>query len=94
MVIQLNEFNYEEVKTQGLFDTRDSSESDAIIADLLEKKSILNEGYRGLKREHEIQSMRLCEVTKQKKKGEEEKVMVEEDKRQMAIRIEERPSDV
>lgn len=38
------------------------SESDAKIVDQLEKIKILNEEIRGLKREHEMQSVRICEV--------------------------------
>ena len=55
---------------------------------------MLHEEVIGLKREHEIQSVRLCEVTKQKKKVEEDKDLDDEDKRQMAIRLEERSFDV
>lgn len=40
-----------------------SNASDVAIVDLLEKNNILNEEVRGLKREHEIQLVRLCEVT-------------------------------
>lgn len=45
-----------------------------------------------LKREHEIQIVRLCEVTEQKKKVEEDRTMVEEDKMVMGTRLEERIS--
>ena len=38
--------------------------------------------------------MRLCEVKKLKKKAEEDRVMVEEDKRTLTNRLEERSSDV
>ncbi len=40
----------------------------------------MNEEVIALKREHEIQTVRLCEVTKQKKKVEEDKAKVEDDK--------------
>ena len=49
----------------------------------------MNEKIRALKREHEMPSLRLCKVTKQRKKVEEDRTIVEEEKRVMATRLEE-----
>ena len=61
----------------------------------------LNGEFRALKREHEIQVVRLYEVTKHKKNNEGGKEKVEddnamnvEDKRQMNTRLDERINDV
>ena len=45
---------------------------------------------KNLKLEQESQAMLLCEVTKQKNKFIEEKSMIEEDKRILANRLEEK----
>ena len=94
MVIQKNDTLYQEVDSKGMFNNGDSSENDTTITYLLEKNNILNEEVRGLKRENEIQLVRLCEVTEHKKKAEEDKDMVEKDKRQMNTRLDERTYDV
>lgn len=94
MAIHIKELNYEEVDTQVLFETGNSSDSDATIVDLLGKNIILNEEVKGVKRENEIQLARLCKVTEQKKKAKEDKVFTEEDKRLTIIRLEERTYDV
>lgn len=46
--------------------------NDKESTDLLDKNKLLNEEIRGLKRENEIQLIRLCEVTKQRKNVEED----------------------
>ena len=60
MEIQQNDTQYKEGSIEDLSDEGRSSEIDAIIEDLLEKNNILNKEVR----EHEIKSVRLCEVTK------------------------------
>lgn len=70
-----------------MFEITRLGENDSTYAQLLEKNIILNEKVKGIKREHEIQLVRLCEVTKKKKK-------VEEDKRKKENRLEERISIV
>ena len=91
LAIQIKEFHYEEVETEGLFETINSN--DTTSTNLLEKKRLLNKVI-GLKRKHEIQLVRICEVTEQKKKVEEDKVFIEEDKRIIETRLEERISNV
>ena len=94
IVIQQSESQYKEEDTIGLFDTSNFAENDKVIKELLEKNTILNNEVRTLKREHEIQSVRLCEVVEQKKKAEDDKAMAEVDKRQIATRLDERTSDI
>ena len=94
MAIQPNDTLYKEVDVKDLFNSGNTSDSDATIIDLLEKNKFLSKEFRELTREQEIQSVRLCEVTEQKKKDEEDKIMAKEDKRQMATRLEVRPFDV
>ena len=51
------------IDIEGLFDDGNSSESDVAIENLLEINNTINEEIRGLKKEHEIQLVRLCDVT-------------------------------
>ena len=60
----------------------------------MEKNGTLIEEVRNLKIEQEIQSIFLCEVIEQKKKVEEEKVMIEDDKRILANKLEEKTSEL
>ena len=56
----------------------------------MEKNKGQVEEIRNLKIEQESQAMMLCEVTKKKKRSIEDKVMIEEDKRNLANRLEEK----
>ena len=56
----------------------------------MEKNRVQAEEFRNLKLEQESQAMILCEVTKQKKRAIEDKVMIEEDKITLANRLEEK----
>ena len=60
----------------------------------MEKNGTLTGEDRNLKREQEIQLVLIWEVSKQKKKVEEEKVMIEDDKRILTNRLEEKISEV
>lgn len=80
MTIQISNTQYKEETVEELFDEGSSSEFDATIVDLFERNKIMNEEFIALKRENEIQEVRLCEVTKLKKKDEEDKAKTEEDK--------------
>ena len=79
MTIQQGDTQYQELDIVGLFDEGNSSEYDEAIVDLMEKNNALNEEVRNLKREHEIKLVRLCKETKQRKKDEEDRVMINED---------------
>ena len=92
--IQQHDTHHEEIDTIGLFDDEKSKEFDEVVVDLMEKNNALNEEVRNLKREQEIQTIRMCEVSEQKKKVEEEKVMIENEKRMLVNRLEERSFDV
>ena len=54
----------------------------------MKKKKSQVEEIRNLKIEQESQAMMLCEVTKQNKRAIEDKFMIEEDKRNLANRLE------
>ena len=59
---QMNDHQYVEEKIDGLLPSSNSDEADQAIKELLEKNGSLQEEIRKLKREQEIQSIRLCEV--------------------------------
>ena len=44
--------------------------------------------------EHESQAMMLCEITEQKKREIEDRVMLEDDKRNLANRLEEKSTEL
>ena len=85
-----NDTQYREIDTTKLFSNDDSNEFDATIVDLIEKNRVQAKEIRNLKLEQESQAMMLCEVTKQKKKAMEDKAMIEEDKRILAKKLEEK----
>ena len=92
--IQKNDTQYEELDTGGLFDEGNPSEYDGTIAYMMEKNNALTEEIRNLKREREIQLVRLCEEIELRKKAKEERIMIDEDKKSLTNRLEERTSDV
>ena len=73
-----------------MFANGDTKEFDAAIEDLMEKNRPQAKEIRSLKIEQESQSMILCEVTEQKKRAIEDKAMIEDDKRNLANRLEEK----
>ena len=60
----------------------------------MEKNIAQAEEIRNLKIEQESQTMMLCEVTEQKKRAIEDKVMIEDDKRNLANRLEEKSTEL
>ena len=56
----------------------------------MEKNIAQEKEIRSLKMEHESQAMMLCEITEQKKSVVEDRVMLEDDKRNLANRLEEK----
>ena len=56
----------------------------------MEKNRVQAEEIRSLKMEHESQAIMLCEITEQKKRAVEDKIMLEDDKRNLANRLEEK----
>ena len=69
---KMNDHQYVEVKIEDLLPSSNSEEADQAIKELLEKNGSLQEEVRKLKREQEIQSIRLCEVLDQRNKAQEE----------------------
>ena len=56
----------------------------------MEKNRAQVEEIRSLRMEQESQAMMLCEITKQKKRAIEDRVMLEDDKINLANRLEEK----
>ena len=69
-------------------------EFDAEIVSLIEKNRAQEEKIITFKIGQESQAMMLCEVTKQKKRAIEDKVMMKDDERNLANRIEEKSIDL
>ena len=82
--------HYKEIETSKLFIDGNQSKFDATIANLMERNRAHEEESRNLKLEQESQAILVYEVTKQKKKAIEDKNLLEEDKRVLAHRLEEK----
>lgn len=89
MEIRKNKSKYKEEIFEDIYNEGRSSDIDTTIEDLPERNKNMNEEMKVLKREYEIMSIRLCEVTKQKKNIEDEKDGIEEDKRKIIARLDE-----
>ena len=61
---------------------------------MMEKNRVQAEEIRNLKIEQESQAMMLCEVTEQKNRAIEDKIMIEEEKRNLANRLEEKSTEL
>ena len=68
----MNDLKYVEEKIEDLLPSSSSDEANNAIKELLEKNGSLKEEIRKLKREQEIQTIRLCEISKQRKKAQED----------------------
>ena len=90
IAIAENDIHYKEIDTTQVFSKEYSKEFDAAIAELMEKNRFQAEEIRSLKIEHESQAMMICEITEQKKRAVEDRVMLEDDKRNLAKRLEEK----
>ena len=93
MAIQSNESNFKEEDITRLFDDGNPREYDSTIADPIEKNNTLKEEVKNLKREHEIQAIRLYEEIEQRKKDIEEKVSIKDDIRVLINKLEEKTSN-
>lgn len=67
----MNDNQYVEEKIEDFFTLRNLDEANKAIKELLEKNGSLQEEVRKLKREQEIQSIRLCEILEQRNKASE-----------------------
>ena len=94
MAIADNDIHYKEIDTTEVVAKGDSKEFDAAIAELMEKNRIQEEEIRSLKIEHESQAMMLCEITEQKKREVEDRAIFEDDKRNLANRLEEKSTEL
>ena len=83
-----------EIDTSKVFANGDTKEFDATIVDLMEKNRAQEEERRSLKIEQESQAMMLCEITEQKKRAIEDKAMIEDDKINLANRLEEKSTEL
>ena len=79
--IEENDTQYHEMETTKLFADGKSNEFDVAVTDLMEKNRTLAEEIKNLKIEKESQAILLCEVTEQKNKAIEDKVMIEDEKK-------------
>ena len=68
---QMNDHQYIEEKIEDFLPSSNSNEANNAIKELLEKNGSLQE-VRKLKREQEIQSIRLCEILEQRNKEQED----------------------
>ena len=68
----MNEHLYIEERIEDIHSASSPNEANEAIKELLEKNSSLQEDVRKLRREQEIQSVRLCEVMEEKNKIKEE----------------------
>ena len=89
IAIAENDTQCNEIDTKKVFANGDTEEFDAKIVDLMEKNRAQVEDIKYLKIEQESQAMMLCEVTEQKKRSIEDKATIEDDKRNLANRLEE-----
>ena len=71
-VVHMNENPYNEERIEDIYPKRNSGEANEAIKDLLEKNSNLQEEVRKMKREQEIQLVRLFKVMEEKDKAKEE----------------------
>ena len=94
MAIAENDIHYKDIATTQVFANGDSKEFDAAIEKLMEKNIAQEEEIRSLKMEQESQAMMLCEITKQKKREIEERAMLEDEKRNLANKLEEKSTEL
>ena len=94
MAIQSNESNFKEEDITRLFDDGNPREYDSAIIDLIESNNTLKEEVTNLKREHEVQAIRLCEEIEKRKKAIEDKVMIENDIRVLRNKLDEKTCDI
>ena len=71
LATQISDNIYNEQRIEDVYLERNLDEVDEAIKDLLEKNSNLQEEVKKLKKEQEIQSVRLCEVMEEGKKTKE-----------------------
>ena len=94
IAIAENDIHYKEIDTTQVFSNRYSKEFDATIAKLMEKNRAQAEEIRSLKMEQDSQAMMLCEIIEQRKREVEDRAMLEDDKRNLENRLEEKSTNL
>ena len=94
IAIAENDIHYKEIDITQVFANGDSKEFDSAIEELMEKNRAQAEEIRSLKMEQESQAMMLCEITEQKKRAIEDRAMLEDDKRNLTNRLEEKSTEL
>ena len=92
--IAKNDIQYKEIDTSKVFSNGDTKDFHVEIVDLMEKNRFQEEEIKSLKIKQESQAMMLCKITKQKKRVMEDKDMIEDDKRNLSYRLEEKSIDL
>ena len=72
LAIKMNDQLYVEERVEDIYPEGNSNEANEAIKELLEKKGILQEEVKKMKREQKIKSVRLCEVLEENNKLKEE----------------------
>ena len=90
IAIAENDTQHKEIDTKKVFSNGDTQDFDVAIVDLMEKNRAQIEEIISLKIEQESQAMMSCEVIEKKKRDIEDNTMMEDDKRNLANRLEER----
>ena len=90
VAIAKNDTHYKEIDTIKVFSNGDTKDFDVAIEYLMEKNRVQVEEIKSLKIEQESQAMMLCEMIEQKKRAIEDRAMLEDDKRNLANRLEEK----
>ena len=73
-----------------MFSNGDTQDFEVAIVDLMKRNRDQAKEIRSLKIEQDSQAMMLCEITEQKKRAIEDKAIIEDDKRNLANRLEEK----
>ena len=89
-----NDIQYKEIDTTKVFANGDTKEFDVEIVDFMKKNRAQVEKIRSLKIEKESQAIKLCEITKQNKRSIEDKAMIEDEKRNLVNRLEEKSTEL
>ena len=89
IAIAENDTQYKEIDATKVFANGDTQEFDAAIAELMERNRAQVEEIKSLKIEQESQAMMLCDINEQKKRAIEDRSMLDNDKRNLANRLEE-----
>ena len=94
IAIAENDTQYKEIDNTKVFANGDTKYFDTTIENQMEKNRAQAKEIRSLKIEQESQAMMLCEVIELKKRAIEDKAMIEDDKKNLANRLEEKSIEI